>query len=75
MSVSHHQISSPLASKSFTSQDKELHLSVKRIKEHIIGAEPLGRIDSVDQERVFCSLEDVDVQHLKFWSQSYARQM
>ena len=34
-------------------KNKQIHLSVKRVKEHVIGAEPLGRVDSVDQETVF----------------------
>ena len=44
--------------------NKELHLSVKRIKEHVKGAKPFCGVDSRDQEWVFCALVDVDVQNL-----------
>ena len=43
---------------------KDFHLGVEGIEKHVIGAKPLGGVDSRDKERVFRALVDVDVQHL-----------
>ena len=49
-------------------------LGVKRIEEHVIGAKPLGGVDSRYKERVFWALVDVDVQnlHVKYFYQKDA---
>ena len=43
---------------------KDFHLGVEGIEKHVIGAKPLGGVDSGYEERVFWALVDVDVQNL-----------
>ena len=48
----------------------DYHLGVKRIEKHVIGAKPLGGVDSRYEKGVFWALVDVDVQHLAWFCEN-----